>query len=50
MVESVMFSSLDKFLCWFCVNLSWELGIKFNLDDYWDEELFGSLVSCKIYV
>ncbi|MBE9202191.1 AAA-like domain-containing protein [Synechocystis salina LEGE 06099] len=48
--ESAMFSNLDKFLRWFCANLSRELGIKPNLDDYWDEELFGSLVSCKTYV
>jgi hypothetical protein len=44
-----MFSSLDKFLRWFCANISRELGIKPQLDDYWDEELFGSLVSCKTY-
>jgi hypothetical protein len=48
--ESAMFSSLDKFLRWFCANISRELGIKPQLDDYWDEELFGSLVSCKTYV
>jgi hypothetical protein len=47
--ESAMFSSLDKFLRWFCANISRELGIKPQLDDYWDEELFGSLVSCKTY-
>ena len=48
-VESSMFSSLDKFLRWFSANISRELGLKPNLDDYWDEELFGSLVSCKTY-
>ncbi len=48
--ETGMFSSLDKFLRWFCANLSREMGIKPNLDDYWDEELFGSLVSCKTYM
>ncbi|MGK7943484.1 MAG: AAA-like domain-containing protein [Microcystaceae cyanobacterium] len=48
-VESSMFSSLDRFLRWFCANISRELGLKPNLDDYWDEELFGSLVSCKTY-
>lgn len=47
--ESAMFSSLDKFLRWFCANISRELGIKPQLDNYWDEELFGSLVSCKTY-
>ncbi|MEB3311012.1 MAG: AAA-like domain-containing protein [Snowella sp.] len=47
--EAAMFSSLDKFLRWFCANISRELGIKPQLDDYWDEELFGSLISCKTY-
>jgi hypothetical protein len=47
--EGAMFATLDKFLRWFCANISRELGLKPNLDDYWDEELFGSLVSCKTY-
>lgn len=47
--ESAMFSNLDKFLRWFCANVSRELGLKPELNDYWDEELFGSLVSCKTY-
>lgn len=47
--ERAMFTSLDKFLRWFCANISRELGLKPQLDDYWDEELFGSLVSCKTY-
>jgi hypothetical protein len=48
--ESSMFSSLDRFLRWFSANLSRELGLKPNLDDYWDEDLFGSLISCKTYL
>jgi hypothetical protein len=47
--ESAMFASLDKFLRWFCANISRELNLKPMLDDYWDEDLFGSLVSCKTY-
>ena len=47
--ETAIFSSLDRFLRWFCANISRELGLKPNLDEYWDEELFGSLVSCKTY-
>ncbi|ACK72189.1 conserved hypothetical protein [Gloeothece citriformis PCC 7424] len=47
--EGAMFTTLDKFLRWFCANISRELGLKPMLDDYWDEELFGSLVSCKTY-
>ncbi|MFM1841930.1 MAG: hypothetical protein RLZZ490_666 [Cyanobacteriota bacterium] len=48
--ENAMFSSLDRFLRWFSANMSRELGLKPNLDDYWDEDLFGSLISCKTYV
>jgi hypothetical protein len=47
--EGAMFNTLDKFLRWFCANISRELHLKPSLDDYWDEELFGSLVSCKSY-
>jgi AAA-like domain len=43
------FTHLDKFLRWFCINLSRELGIPGNLEDYWDEENMGSKVSCTTY-
>ena len=39
---------MDKFLRWFCVNISKQLNLNPMLDDYWDEDM-GSLVSCKIY-
>ncbi len=32
--EGAMFNSLDKFLRWFCANISRELGLKPELDDY----------------
>lgn len=48
-VESSFFKDLDKFLRWFCANVSRELALAPQLDDYWDEELFGSLMSCKTY-
>lgn len=47
--EGAVFTNLDKFLRWFSANISRELSLKPMLDDYWDEELFGSLVSCKTY-
>jgi AAA-like domain len=47
--EGAVFSSLDKFLRWFCANVSRELGIQPRLDDYWAEELYGSMMSCKTY-
>lgn len=44
------FTNLDKFLRWFCINLSRELGLPNELDEYWDEEGMGSKVSCTTYV
>lgn len=46
--DEAVFSSLDRFLRWFCVNVSRQLQITPRLDDYWDEDM-GSKVSCKIY-
>lgn len=46
--DNAIFDSLDKFLRWFCVNISRQLKIAPKLDDYWDEDM-GSKVSCKIY-
>lgn len=43
------FTNLDKFLRWFCINVSRELGIPGHLEDYWDEENMGSKVSCTTY-
>jgi hypothetical protein len=43
------FNNLNKFLRWFCVNLTRELGLSNQLDDYWDEEGMGSKVSCTTY-
>lgn len=46
--DEVIFTTLDKFLRWFCANISRQLNIPPKLDDYWDAEM-GSKVSCKIY-
>lgn len=46
--DSGIFSSLDKFLRWFCANISQQLQLKPLLNDYWDEEI-GSKVSCTLY-
>ena len=40
---------LSQFLRWFCFNISRELGIPNELDEYWDEEGLGSKVSCTTY-
>jgi hypothetical protein len=47
--DQAIFLSLDRFLRWFCINISHRLQLEPRLDDYWDEEM-GSKVSCKIYV
>ncbi|WP_293156156.1 MULTISPECIES: AAA-like domain-containing protein [unclassified Microcoleus] len=46
--EKTVFTSLNKFLRWFCLNVSRELKLEPKLDDYWDEEI-GSKVSCTGY-
>lgn len=46
--DEAVFASLEKFLRWFCINISRQLNLAPNLDDYWDTEM-GSKVSCKIY-
>jgi diguanylate cyclase (GGDEF)-like protein len=46
--EKTIFSSLDRYLRWFCANVSRQLGLESLQDEYWDEDM-GSKVSCKIY-
>ncbi|WP_353929414.1 AAA-like domain-containing protein [Okeanomitos corallinicola TIOX110] len=41
---------LNKFLRWFCFNLSRELKLPNQLDKYWDEEGMGAKVSCTTYL
>jgi AAA-like domain len=47
--EGAVFAGLDKFLRWFCANISRELALLPLIEDYWAEELYGSLMSCKTY-
>ncbi len=46
--DKAVFASLDKFLRWFCANVSRELQLEPKLNDYWDEDM-GSKVSCSVY-
>lgn len=46
--EATIFDNLDKFLRWFCSNISRQLNLAPKLNDYWDEEM-GSKVSCTLY-
>lgn len=49
-IEKITFGNLDKFLRQFCANITSKLQLPLALDKYWDEELFGSMTSCKEYV
>jgi hypothetical protein len=42
------FSSLGKFLRWFCTCVSHELQLPSQLNNYWDEDR-GSIVNCTTY-
>lgn len=42
-------TNLNKFLRWFCLNITRELGFSNQLDEYWDEEGIGAKVSCTTY-
>ncbi|MEC4814821.1 MAG: AAA-like domain-containing protein [Scytonema sp. PMC 1069.18] len=46
--ESAIFTNLNKFLRWFCANISQKLQLAHMLEEYWDEDI-GSKVSCTIY-
>ncbi|MBD2520591.1 AAA-like domain-containing protein, partial [Nostoc sp. FACHB-973] len=46
--DQEVFTSLDKFLRWFCLYVTRQLNLVPCLDDFWDTEM-GSKVSCKIY-
>lgn len=46
--DETIFTSLNKFLRWFCVNITHQLDLPLNLNDYWDEDI-GSKVSCRVY-
>ncbi|RCJ19640.1 hypothetical protein A6770_05725 [Nostoc minutum NIES-26] len=47
--DSQVFTSLEKFLRWFCANISRQLNLEPKLHDYWDEDI-GSKVSCTLYL
>lgn len=49
LVEKSHLADFNRFLRWFCVNVTKELGLSNQLDDYWDEERMGAKVSCTTY-
>lgn len=48
--ETACLQDLDSFLRWFCSYLSYKLEIPADLEDYWDCERFGSMISCTSYL
>ncbi len=48
LADKGFFQDLDKFLQWFCANVSLGVQLPNCLANYWDD-LFGSKISCKIY-
>jgi hypothetical protein len=38
----------DRFLRWFCANVTQQLGLESKLNDYWDEDM-GALINSTIY-
>lgn len=47
-VDNILFQDLDKFLRWFCVNVTRQLKLSNQIDEYWDD-LLGSKVNCTQY-
>jgi diguanylate cyclase (GGDEF)-like protein len=47
--DKEIFRDLNKFLRWFCANISRQLQLPTQLDEYWDEDI-GSKISCTIYL
>lgn len=43
-----VFEKSDRFLRWFCTNVTRQLGLESRLNDYWDEDM-GALINSTIY-
>ncbi|HAZ46462.1 MAG TPA: serine/threonine protein kinase [Cyanobacteria bacterium UBA11369] len=43
-----VFEKSDRFLRWFCTNVTGQLGLESRLNGYWDEDM-GALVNSTIY-
>ncbi len=46
--DAAVFADLNKFLRWFCTNVSRQLQLEAKLDVYWDEEM-GLKMSCTSF-
>lgn len=43
-----VFEKSDRFLRWFCKNVTGQLGLECRLNDFWDEDM-GALINTTIY-
>jgi hypothetical protein len=48
-IEGEALNNLDRFLRWFCANITQQLKLEPKLDHYWDADL-GSKISCTSYL
>ncbi|MFM6193949.1 MAG: AAA-like domain-containing protein [Planktothrix sp.] len=46
--SSLVFRSTEKFLRWFCANVTQQLSLESQIDEFWDEDV-GALVSSSLY-
>ncbi|MBC1280692.1 AAA-like domain-containing protein [Nostoc sp. UCD121] len=46
--DKSILEDIDRFLRWLCINCARKLGLKPNLDEYWDQDI-GSKMSWTIY-
>ncbi|MBD2482529.1 AAA-like domain-containing protein [Planktothrix sp. FACHB-1365] len=48
LASSLVFTSTEKFLRWLCANVTQQLGLESEIDEFWDEDV-GALVSSSLY-
>ena len=49
LLDSINSVTLDRLLQWMCANAAQQLELSVQLKKYWNEEIFGSKVSCTEY-
>ncbi|MBV6627280.1 MAG: AAA-like domain-containing protein [Rivularia sp. (in: Bacteria)] len=47
--DSSILTDFNRLLRWICINLTRQLKLESDINDYWDEEL-GSKMSCNLYI
>ncbi|MBW4513164.1 MAG: AAA-like domain-containing protein [Scytonematopsis contorta HA4267-MV1] len=48
LAETELFTSVNKFLRWFCANINHQLGLESKISDFWDDDI-GALMNSTIY-